>query len=188
MTITAEQVYLLNKMNNVASKVQLGTLIQNAETILAAEVPLANTHILVGNASGVAVDVAMSGDATLANTGVLTIAALAVSAGKLAADSVITAKILDANVTKAKLAATVRPAYMVVLAGTFTTAGGDANETITATGALNTDLAFVTLKAKGGTPRTILTAAANTDAIDVVMSGDPSTDHAICWQVLRATT
>lgn len=48
------------------------------------DVPLANTHILVGNASGVAADVAMSGDATISNTGVLTIAAGAVTNSKVA--------------------------------------------------------------------------------------------------------
>lgn len=37
-------------------------------------VPLTNTHIFVGNSSGVATDVALSGDATLANTGALTLA------------------------------------------------------------------------------------------------------------------
>lgn len=46
---------------------------------------LTDAHILVGSALNVATDVAMSGDATLANTGALTIANLAVTAGKLAA-------------------------------------------------------------------------------------------------------
>ena len=50
-------------------------------------------------------DVALSGDATLAGNGALTIANTAVNAAKLAADAVETAKIKDANVTTAKLAA-----------------------------------------------------------------------------------
>lgn len=37
---------------------------------------LTNTHIFVGNASNVATDVAVSGDATLANTGALTITSI----------------------------------------------------------------------------------------------------------------
>ncbi len=41
---------------------------------------LTNTHILVGNGSNVATDVAMSGDATIANTGALTLASV-ISAG-----------------------------------------------------------------------------------------------------------
>lgn len=39
---------------------------------------LTNTHIMVGNGSGVAVDVAVSGDATMANTGALTVTNAAV--------------------------------------------------------------------------------------------------------------
>lgn len=38
--------------------------------------PLTNTHILVGNTSGLAADVAMSGDATIANTGAVTVATI----------------------------------------------------------------------------------------------------------------
>lgn len=95
MTITAEQVYLLNrKMGRVASNVQLGTLLQNAESIVAAEIALAEGQVLVGNASGVAVATAMasgrilvgsasakavavdvSGDVTLSASGVTAIAA-----------------------------------------------------------------------------------------------------------------
>lgn len=47
------------------------------------EIALANTHILVGNASGVAADVAMSGDVTIANTGATTIANGAVTSAKI---------------------------------------------------------------------------------------------------------
>jgi hypothetical protein len=42
---------------------------------------LANSHIFVGNASNVATDVPMSADATISNTGALTLANTAVSAG-----------------------------------------------------------------------------------------------------------
>ena len=45
---------------------------------------LTSAHILVGNGSNVATDVALSGDATLANTGALTIAANAVTNAKAA--------------------------------------------------------------------------------------------------------
>ena len=41
-------------------------------SIGASDIPLTNTHILVGNASNVAADVAASGDLTLANTGAFT--------------------------------------------------------------------------------------------------------------------
>lgn len=53
---------------------------------------LTNTHIYVGNASNVATDVALSGDATLANTGALTLGSHVVSNAKFrqsAAQSVV---------------------------------------------------------------------------------------------------
>lgn len=60
--------------------------------------------ILIGNGTTAAMQ-SVSGDATLANTGALTIANNAITAGKINADAVTTAKILDANVTSAKLSA-----------------------------------------------------------------------------------
>lgn len=91
-------------------------------------------------------------------------------------------------VAKKHLKSTIKPEYIVVAAGTFTTAGGDANESITVSGATSSDLAMVTLKTAGLTPRTILTSVAATNAINVVMSGDPSTDHVLTYQLLRATS
>jgi hypothetical protein len=55
---------------------------------------LTDTNILVGNASNVATGVAMTGDVAIANTGATTIQT----------DAVTTTKILDANITNAKLA------------------------------------------------------------------------------------
>jgi len=55
---------------------------------------LTNAHIFVGNGSNVATDVAMSGDATIANTGALTIANLAVTNAKIANSTIdLTAKV-----------------------------------------------------------------------------------------------
>jgi len=54
---------------------------------------LLSGHIFVGNASNIATDVAMSGDATISNAGVLTIANNAVT----------TSKILNSNVTYGKI-------------------------------------------------------------------------------------
>lgn len=75
-------------------------------TVLSAA--LTSAHLFVGNASNIAVDVALSGDATLANTGAMTIANLAVT----------TAKINTAAVTAAKLASDV----LVDLTGALTQA------------------------------------------------------------------
>jgi len=67
--------------------------------------PLADTKILVGNGSGVATAVSVSGDATIANTGAVTIANNAINADKLANTSVDTNAIQDANVTLDKIEA-----------------------------------------------------------------------------------
>ncbi len=77
MTITTEEIYLLNKMNSVANRTQLGTLIYNAENVTAGEIALTDTYLLVGNGSNVAAGVALSGDATISNLGVITIGTLA---------------------------------------------------------------------------------------------------------------
>lgn len=62
----------------------------------------ADGQILIGNGTTIASQ-AISGDASLTNTGVLTLVADAVTATKLASDAVETAKIKDANVTVTKL-------------------------------------------------------------------------------------
>lgn len=46
----------------------------HSHSITPGSMPLTNTHILVGNGSNVAADVAMSNDATIANTGAFTLA------------------------------------------------------------------------------------------------------------------
>lgn len=63
---------------------------------------LTNTHIYVGNASNVPVDVAMSGDATLANTGAMTIANSAITNVKVSASAAIAlSKLAATTVSKA---------------------------------------------------------------------------------------
>lgn len=70
--------------------------------------------------------------------------------------------------------------------GNFTTVGGDANETITVTGATSSDIAFVMVKTRGAMPRVVESATCATDAVNVVMSGDPSTDHVLSYVVFRS--
>lgn len=118
--------------------------------------------------------------------GTAELAALAVTAAKLAADAVETAKIKDANVTLAKLAAGITPSHVVKFAGTFTTAGGDAAEQASVAGVLATDIVQATLKTEGASPVTLDAAAAGTDVINFTMSADPSTDHVIQYTVFRA--
>lgn len=75
--------------------------------------------------------------------------------------------------------------YMIVTAGTFTTAGGDATETITDSLIEAGDLAFVQLETEGSTPVTVDAAAVSAGTITVTMSADPSTDHVLAYQVIR---
>lgn len=59
----------------------------------AAGLALTNAHIFVGNASNLPTDVALSGDATIANTGAITIAASAITTAKINAGAVTGAKL-----------------------------------------------------------------------------------------------
>lgn len=150
---------------------------------------LPSGQLFVGNASNVATAVVMSGDATMANTGALTIANLAVNAAKLAADAVTTVKILDANVTLAKLAAGIAPAAVIKFFGQTTTAGGAAAEAITVTGAVAaTDRAFVQLVNPGTNTVTVVDAVVTTDTLTVTFDADPGNDAIINWQLVRAAS
>lgn len=73
MPTTDEDIYLLNRMNAVAARTQLGQLISDAETVVGAEISLTSGFVLVGNGSNLAVEVQLSGDLTLNNAGVAAI-------------------------------------------------------------------------------------------------------------------
>lgn len=98
----------------------------------------------------------------------------------------INVKLESAGNLVSPAAGAVATGYVCILAGKHTTAGGDANEAITATGAVATDIALVTMQTQGTGSRTILSAVPATDAINVVLSGDPSTNHIIAWAIFRA--
>lgn len=139
---------------------------------------LVDGHIFVGNASDVATDVAMSGDATIANTGALTIAANAIT----------TAKILNANVTLAKLASGITPSHIVKYAGQPTTVGGAAAEAFTVTGVAATDYAFVQIVDNGTNNVTALQAVCTLNTLTVTFSGNPGADCIFNYQILRAAS
>jgi len=90
------------------------------------------------------------------------------------------------KVLLADLDSGIAPAYVVKYGGTFTTAGGDAAEAIAVAGVAATDVVMVSVKTAGATPRSIVAATAATNAINVTMSGDPSTDHVLQYVVYRA--
>ena len=137
---------------------------------------LASGNVLVGSAGGVATSVAMSGDATIIASGALTIAANAIT----------TAKILDANVTLAKLAAGITPSHVIKFANQVTTVGGAAAEAFTVTGAVGaTDRAFVQVVDDGGSNVTVLQAVVTDNTLTVTFSANPGNDTIINYQLIR---
>jgi hypothetical protein len=104
----------------------------------------------------------------------------------IGADAVDGTKIADDAVSLEHLDSGITPSHIVVFAGEFTTSGGDATETETVMGALDTDIAIATLQTAGNTPRTITTTAVTEDTLTVVFDDDPSTDHVVSYMILRA--
>ncbi len=186
MTISADAQYLLNHFGSVGFKTALGDLLKALESVPASEIALADGSVLIGDSGGLAAAQTLSGDVTTTRAGVMSIGAkkvltamindLAVDAGQIAANAVVLAKI----------AVAARPIYHVVGMGTFTTAGGDANESITVTGCLGTDTALVWVQKAGASAKTVDSYTPGTGSIAVVMSADPSTDHKLGWIVVRA--
>lgn len=101
-------------------------------------------------------------------------------------DEIGSGQIQDDAISLEHLDAGITPSHIVVFAGEFTTAGGDADETIPVVGLLDTDLVVVTMQTAGASPVTIVDAAAAADQINVDMSGDPSTDHVLTYVAYRA--
>ena len=135
---------------------------------------LSSGNVFVGSAGNVATGVPLSGDATMANTGAMTIANNAIT----------TAKILNANVTLAKLAAGITPSHVVKYAGTQASGGGSATVTITVTGMLITDLPFVNVAASTNAV-TVQKVTPTANTITVLLSGDPGAATSLSYQVLR---
>jgi hypothetical protein len=136
---------------------------------------LTSGNILVGSAGNVPTSVAMSGDATIIASGALTIAANAIT----------TAKILNANVTLATLAAGITPSHIVKFGGTQANGGGSATIAITVTGTLTSDLPFVQIQSSTN-PVTIEKVTPTANTVTVLLSGDPGAGTVLSYQVLRA--
>jgi hypothetical protein len=140
---------------------------------------LPSGQIIVGSAGSVPTAVAMSGDATIVAAGALTIAANAIT----------TAKILNANVTLAKLAAGITPSHVIKFAGQLTTVGGAAAEAFTVTGASSaTDTAFVQVVNDGTANVTVLEAVVTNNTLTVTFSGNPGGDCIFNYQIIRAAS
>ena len=135
---------------------------------------LSSGQMFVGSAGNVATGVPLSGDATLADTGAMTIANNAVT----------TAKINAAAVTLAKLATGIAPSHVVKFAGKDVSAGGSATVTITATGVAATDIVFAQIQASVNAVN-VQKVTPTTNTITVLCSGDPGA-VTMSYQALRA--
>lgn len=78
--------------------------------------------------------------------------------------------------------------WAVVAAGQFTTVGGDATESVTATGVLATDIAFAVIESDGTNDSVLLTTAAASNAVTLIFNEDPGADILVNWMVLRAAS
>jgi hypothetical protein len=136
---------------------------------------LTNTHIMVGDGSGVAVDVAVSGDATMANTGALTVTNAAVIgkvltgfsslAGTVGATDTILVGVNKLNGNEVLDAA----AIAVLKNGTPTLT---AQTPRTTTGALDTTSGLSTFTNAGSTYAVTLAApSAQNGKLKIVMAG-----------------
>ncbi len=126
-------------------------------------------QIIVGSVGNVATAVAMSGDVAITTAGSTTIQASAV--------------------TKAKLAATVRPSHMIVFAGSPTTVGGAAAEAFAVAGAVAaTDKAYVQMVDNGTNNVSVLQAVVTNNVLTVTFSADPGNDAVFNYQLIRATS
>ena len=136
---------------------------------------LSDAELFVGNGANVATGVALSGDATIANTGVLTIED----------DAVTTVKINDAAVTLAKLATGITPSHVIKYAGKEADGGGNATIAIAVAGVAATDVVFAQVEASTNAV-TVQKVTPTANTITVLLSGDPGAATSIAYQALRA--
>lgn len=154
------------------------SLLANGAVTGAKMAALPSGDILVGSAGNVATAVAMSGDVAIVASGATTIQPNAIT----------TAKILNANVTLAKLSATVAPQSIIVFSSQYTTVGGAAAEAITVAGALATDLAYVQMVNQGPNTVSVVKAVMTANTLTVTFSGNPGAGAIINYQITRVAT
>lgn len=101
-------------------------------------------------------------------------------------DAVTTPKMLDANVTLAKLAAGIAPSHVVKYGAQYTTTGGAAAEAIAIPGVLATDIASCVIKDNGTANVTLLQTACTNNTLTLTFSANPGADTIVYYQIFRA--
>ena len=167
-----------SKRFNQRERRLLETVKDYVDAIEATPVITTEGDIIVGDSGGDASRLAKGTSGYPLVAGASTVSYAQLAAGGIASSAI----------TLAKLHSGITPSHVVKYAGTHTTAGGAAAEAITVSGVAATDVVMITLKAQGATPRTVLYAVPTTNTITVTFSGDPSTDHVLYYQVLRAAS
>lgn len=151
-----------------------GTTYENTGTTAAPVWTLLST----GGGGGIS---ALTGDVTASGSGSV--------AATIAANAVTTAKILNANVTLAKLAAGIAPSHVVKFAGKITWSGSGASLTTTVTGVAATDIVVATIQGAPTQAAYIASAAPTTNTVTIVLSAaNTSNDAVISYEVLRAAS
>jgi len=100
-------------------------------------ITLTQNHILVGNASNVAADVAMSGDATIVSSGALTLVNTAVTPGTYGSATAVGQFTVD---SKGRLTSAIDVPISITSLGTALTRVNDTNVTLTLSGSPSTAL------------------------------------------------
>ena len=162
--LSAGQIWKLNnRMGKVASEVQLGTLIRSIEGVTLGS--LADGTVWVGNGAAVATPVTLSGDFTITNAGVSTIANDAITSAKILSNEIVNADINSAAaIAYSKLAALASGNILVGSAGNVAASvnpSGDIDVT-------NAGLFSI--------------------AADSIVNADIKTDAAIAWSKMAALT
>ena len=164
MSINADYVYLLNKMNSTAQKTQLGTILDNLDAVVSGA--LTNGKVWIGDGANTAAERTLTGDVTVTNAGVTAIGANKVLIG-----------MLQTNIT---------PSHVVKYAGTSVAeVDADATVTIALVGALTTDVSQVVLRAAANAvyvTKAVLTA----DTLTVTLSGNGGAGTQVDYVVYRA--
>lgn len=120
---------------------------------------LANTHILVGNASNVATDVALSGDAAMANTGAITVANGAITRAKMSIAAALISKSVMMAVVPASATPTINAYVRMANAGTISGVKSVCSDTLATS---DTNYLTFTITNLTGTKVILLADATNT--------------------------
>lgn len=171
--VSATANIVLTKLENVSRGSIVAGNASNKLAPIAAEVI---GTIITGNGTDVVAPL-MSGDATLAASGAVTIAN----------DAITTVKILNANVTLAKLAAGITPSHIVKFAGKANYGGGGTSTAIAVVGVVATDVVGAFIEASTNAV-SVVKVVPTVDTITVHFSADPGAGTIVSYQALRAAS